>query len=168
MNRNLPKSVVALVSCESYEEEKVFDAVRRGIELLGGVCSFIKPGENIILKPNALVGDNPERCISTHPSVLKAVGEVFGSAGCNLFYGDSPGFGKPSKQLRKAGLSQAAEELGIKLADFETGSVVSFNHSPFVKRFVIAQGVLESDGLISLSKLKTHQLTRIKIGRAHV
>ena len=154
-------STVALVRCESYQEDAVFVAVKRGIDLIGGPGSFAKSGEKILLKPNVLVGDNPGRCISTHPAVLKAAGRVFKEITGEICYGDSSGFGKSVVQMKKAGLSQAADELGIKLADFMTGQEVSFPDSPYTKKFVIAKGVLDADGLISLSKLKAHQFTRM-------
>jgi uncharacterized protein (DUF362 family)/NAD-dependent dihydropyrimidine dehydrogenase PreA subunit len=155
------KSTVAVVRCETYHEDTVFEAVKRGIELIGGAGSFAKSGEKILLKPNVLVGDNPERCISTHPAVLKAAGRVFKEISGEIFYGDSSGFGKSVVQMKKAGLSQAADEMGIKLADFITGQEVSFPDSPYTKKFVIANGALDTDGLISLAKLKTHQLNRM-------
>jgi uncharacterized protein (DUF362 family)/Pyruvate/2-oxoacid:ferredoxin oxidoreductase delta subunit len=155
------KSTVAVLRCETYEEDKVFEVMKRGIDLIGGAGSFAKKGEKILLKPNVLVGDNPDRCISTHPSVLKAVGRIFKEITSELYYGDSSGFGKSVVQLKKAGLSQAADDLGIKLADFMNGQEISFNDSPYTRKFVIAKGVLESDGIISLAKLKTHQLNRM-------
>jgi Uncharacterized conserved protein len=155
------KSKVALVSCTSYDEMAVSAAVKRGLELIGGMDSFIHSGEKIILKPNILVGDSPEKVISPHPQVFKAVAELAKTVTTNLTYGDSPGFGKPVGQLMKAGYCQIAKDLDIPLADFENGKEVHFQDSPFIKQFVLANGVLEANGLISLSKFKTHQLTRI-------
>jgi uncharacterized protein (DUF362 family)/ferredoxin len=157
---SMKKSKVVLVRCDSYQEQEVYDALRRGIGLLGTAAAFVHRGEKLLLKPNVLVGDRPERCVSTHPSVLKAAGRIFREAGADLRYGDSPGFGKPSSQLRKAGLSDVADELGIPLADFEKGREVTFAGSPFTKKFFLARGVLESDCIISLAKMKTHQFTR--------
>ena len=46
------KSKVSLVRCESYNYDNVLEAVRKGIDLLGGIAAFIKPGEKILLKPD--------------------------------------------------------------------------------------------------------------------
>lgn len=154
-------SKVALIKCESYDYEKVRSAVKKGLELLGGAEAFVKPGENILLKPNLLSADPPERCVTTHPSVFKAVGEIFKEAGALLTYGDSPGFHSPKAAARKSGIADAAEELGISLADFNNGEEVPFHEGVQNKRFVIAKGVLESDGLISIPKLKTHGFARM-------
>ena len=155
------KSRVALVRCETYDEPAVSSAVQRGLELLGGLSAFIKPGEKIVLKPNVLVGDPPDKIVSPHPQVFKAVARLAKEITPNLAYGDSPGFGKPSAHMRRSELAKAAQEIGLPLADFENGREVQFKDSPFIKHFTLANGVLEADGLISIGKCKTHQLTRI-------
>lgn len=154
-------SKVAIIKCESYDYEKVREAVGRGMGLIGGPSAFIKPEERILLKPNLLSADPPERCVTTHPAVFKAVAEVFKEAGANLVYGDSPGFHTPAAAAKKSGIAGVADELGIKLADFQNGEEITFHEGVQNKRFVIAKGVLECDGLISLPKLKTHGMARM-------
>ena len=155
------KSRVALISCDSYGEQTVFAAVQKGIDLLGGMSSFIRPDEKIVLKPNVLAGDAPDKLIGPHPLVFKAVARLAQMVTANLSYGDSPAFGKPAAQIRRSGLADIARELGIPQADFEHGREVQFHDSPLLKSFVLADGVLEADGLISIGKCKTHQLMRI-------
>ena len=82
------KSQVALVRCETYDEAEVYTAVKRGLDLLGGLESLIKPGEKILLKPNILIGDAPEKLISPHPFVFKAVGRLARDISPNVSYGD--------------------------------------------------------------------------------
>ena len=55
------RSKVALVRCESYNEGEITRAVEEGISLLGGVLSFVKSGEKIVIKPNLLFGADPAR-----------------------------------------------------------------------------------------------------------
>lgn len=155
------KVKVAVIRCDNYAQDSIDSAVRRGIDLIGGMSIFIKTSEKIVLKPNVLVGDKPEKIIGPHPSVFKAVGRLAQTVTHNLSYGDSPAMGKALPHAQKAGLAAVADELGIPLADFDNGREVHLPDSPFIKRFVLANGVLDSDGLISIAKFKTHQLTRI-------
>ena len=155
------RPIVALVRCPSYEPQTVREAVDRGIELLGGIDRFATPGETILLKPNLLVARDPERAVTTHPSVFRAVARRFVDAGALVTYGDSPGFGRPSTVARRAGLASVAEELGVRLADFSRGRTISFPDGRLIKRFTIAEGVLIADGVVSLPKMKSHGLTRI-------
>ncbi len=157
----MTKSKVAIVRCESYDEDRVYRAVKRGIDLLGGVKAFLKPGESIVLKPNVVYGFNPDKCITTNPVLFKGVARVFKEGEALIYYGDSPAFGRPISQLRKAMITSVADELGIKLADFEKGREIRFRESPFIKKFIIAKGALDNDGLISISKMKTHRFLHI-------
>ena len=154
------KSKVALVRCDTYDEEKVAKAVQHGFDLLGGIAQFAKPGEKIVLKPNVLIGSKPEKCVTTHPAVFKAVGRLLREAGASVSYGDSPSFGKCESNIRKSGLKEAGDELGLSLADFDSGRPASHKDALLVKSFVIANGVLDSDGLVTLPKMKTHPLPR--------
>ncbi len=154
------KSKVALVRCNSYELNEVKQAVSKGIELIGGPENFVKQSEKIVLKVNLLAADVPEKCVTTHPSVFRAVAEIFVNEGAIISYGDSPGFGAPYATAKKAGLTDIADELNIELADFKEGKEVFFETGKQNKKFLIANGVLESDGLISLPKLKTHGLEK--------
>lgn len=52
-------SRVALLPCPSYEPAAVERALRRGIQILGGMRRFVRPGERILLKPNILTGAAP-------------------------------------------------------------------------------------------------------------
>ncbi len=154
------KTKVALVRCDTYADVKVLNAVRTGLDLLGGISMFTKPGERIVMKPNILVGTDPDQGVTTHPAVFKAVGKLLKEAGGNVYYGDSPSFGKSEANLTKAGLKQVGDELGFILADFDSGRPVSHKDALLVKKFVIANGVLDSDGLLSLPRFKTHGLVR--------
>lgn len=154
------KSKVAVIKCDTYDYEQVSDAIEAGVRLLGGISNYVQKGEKIVIKPNVLIGTNPEKCVCTHPSVFRAVGGIFKKAKTTVSYGDSSGFGKSETNMRRAELKQVAEELEIRLSDFSRGQHVAHSEALINKRFFIANGVLESDGLISLPKLKTHGLTR--------
>jgi len=139
----------------------VFAAVEKGIGLLGGVSGFAGPGEKILLKPNVLLGGNPDACVTTHPAVFIAVGKLLQQAGAKIYYGDSSAIGKCEGNMRRAGYKKAADELGFIIADFDAGRAVTYKDALLVKNFTIANGVLDSDGLVSLPKLKTHALSRL-------
>ncbi len=155
------KTKVAIIRCDTYSNENVYQSVKKGMELLGGINQFVKKGEKILLKPNVLVGDKPEKVTTTHPSVFRAVAKILSENQIDLYYGDSPGFGNPENQLRKSGFTKIADEFNVKLADFVNGEKIEFHNSPFNKKFTIAKGILKSDGIINICKMKTHGLTRI-------
>lgn len=152
---------VALVRCEDYKARRVWEAVGRGLDLLGGAKKFVRPGEQILLKPNLLVAAAPVKLVTTHPAVFTAVARHLRAAGASLSYGDSPAVGPPGVTAWRAELASAAAQLDIPLADFSKGVKVSFPEGRLAKRFTIAAGALAADGIVSLPKLKTHGLTRM-------
>lgn len=153
-------SKVALIRCESYDNDTVKTAVQRGIDLLGGAAAFVKNGEKILLKPNWIMAVPPERCATTNPSVFKAVCEIFQAAGAILSYGDSPGSGTTEEAALEAaevtGFLDVASKLNIPLADFLHGRDIKTTGGFESREFYIANGALDCDGIISLPKLKTH------------
>ena len=157
----MTKSKVALIKCATYDNAQVYEAVKVGVGLLGGVSSFTHEGENILIKPNALIGTNPKKCVCTHPSVFRAIVKLLKETSLTLSYGDSSGFGRCQTNMKRGGFKQVADDLGIRMADFDKGKSVMHNQALLNRNFIIANGVLESDGLVSLSKLKTHGLTRL-------
>jgi uncharacterized protein (DUF362 family)/Pyruvate/2-oxoacid:ferredoxin oxidoreductase delta subunit len=154
------KARVIIIRCGTYEDDQVLTAIQKGVDMLGGISLFAKPGERIVLKPNILIGTDPDKHVTTHPAVFRAVGKLLKDTGANVLYGDSPSFGKAEPNLRKSGIKQVADELGFGVADFNSGRSVSHKDALLVKKFVVANGVLDSDGLVSLPKFKTHGLVR--------
>lgn len=155
------RSTVAIVRCADYGREGVLGAVRRGLGMLGGAERFGRAGERILLKPNMLAPDRPERCVTTHPSVLRAVGQVLQESGARVCFGDSPGMRSQGLVARRTGLAEAASAQGITMADFSAARTVSHPAGVQNKQFRVAEAALDADGVVSLSKLKTHGLTRM-------
>jgi uncharacterized protein (DUF362 family)/ferredoxin len=155
------KSAVALVACADYDDARVLAALRRGCDLLGGIGNFARAAENILLKPNILIGAVQQKNITTHPAVLKAMGLLLQETGARVRFGDSPGWGSAAGAAAKAGLTAAAAAIGMEQADLSTPAQVGFNEALIAKQLVLARAVLEADGLVSVAKMKTHGFMRI-------
>ncbi len=150
---------VVVLRCETYD--RVREVIEEGLDLLGGLDQFVTSGESLLLKPNLLLGDKPERGSTTNPQFFRAVAEVFQTKGLHLSYGDSPGFGSPESAVHASGLNEIADELGITLADFVDGEDVPNPDGHLLKVFHLAKGLGAVDGIINLPKFKTHALTRL-------
>jgi len=157
----MDRSTVALVQCASYDPDTVYAALKRGVDLLGGLGRFVRPGERILLKPNILAGDPPEAAVTTHPSVLSACIRLFREGGAAVSFGDSPGVENAIRAARKSGLQEAGVRSGAELGEFSVGRNLDNPRGKLVSGFPIAQAVHECDGIVNLPKLKTHQLTRM-------
>ena len=155
---------VALVPCEGYQEEQVYQAVREGVGLLGGMARFFHPGERILLKPNLLGKAAPEKAVTTHPAVFGAAIRLLREAGMEqLSYGDSPGNPavSPARAAQAGGIQAMGERYGVTSADFDHGEMVSFPAGKRAHSFYLCQGVRQADAVLNLPKMKTHALERI-------
>lgn len=161
MNKASPDSRVVLLACSDYDYNRVKEKIDAGIALLGGWPELIKPGERVLLKPNLLAPEPPERAVTTHPAVFRAVAEGLLQAGSRPAFGDSPAVSSPEKAAAKAGLMTVARELGLTLADFKTGDNINFKGYFAERSYSIARAAGDSDAIISLPKLKTHGLTQL-------
>ena len=162
MNKASPEtSRVVLLACSDYDYSRVKEKIDAGIALLGGWPELIKPGERVLLKPNLLAPEPPERAVTTHPAVFRAVAEGLLQAGSKPVFGDSPAVSSPEKAAAKAGLMEVAHELGLPLADFKAGNNINFKGYFAERSYTIARAASENDAIISLPKLKTHGLTQL-------
>jgi uncharacterized protein (DUF362 family)/ferredoxin len=154
-------STVALVRCASYNPDTVYTALQRGVELLGGLDRFVRPGERLLLKPNILAGDGPESAVTTHPSVLASCVRLFSQCGASLVFGDSPGMQNAQHAATRAGLLEAGLRAGATWGEFSSGRDLDNPGGALVQSFPIAQAIHDCDGIVNLPKMKTHQLTRL-------
>ena len=157
----MSRSTVALVRCATYDPDAVYRALSRGVELLGGADRFVAPGERMLLKPNILAGESPDKAVTTHPSVLAGAVRLLREAGAEVRFGDSPGLDDPTRAARRSGLLDAGIRRGAELAEFSHASPLDNPTGTSVSSFPVAQAIHECDGVVNLPKMKTHQLTRI-------
>jgi len=106
-----------LVRCETYESGPLEAAVRRSVDLLGGISSFVKPGDRVLLKPNLLSAHQPEQRVTTDPEVVRSVACLVLEAGGRPFIGDSPSLEPFSRVAEKTGMTEIAHKLGIEIVE---------------------------------------------------
>lgn len=157
----MSRSRVAVVRCMTYDPDDVYRALLRGVEFLGGLDRFVRYGERILLKPNILAGERPEKAVTTHPSLVESCVRLFREGGANVCIGDSPGLDNPAQAAKRSGILEAGVGAGAEFVDFSAGSRIDNNAGSLVSSFPVARAVRECDGIVNLPKMKTHQLTRI-------
>ena len=160
------KTVVSLQKCESYEKQEVTKAIKALLEPLGGMSAFVKKNDKVLVKPNMLSCKEPERAATTHPAVIEAVvNECFAAGASEVWVGDSPPaiFGRTEDFWNKTGFAKAVNESGGKLLCFEKDEKTNVSFKVFGKEVTasVIKKVFDFNVVISLSKMKTHNLTRI-------
>lgn len=144
---------VSIIRCQDYDSGTVFDAVKRAVDLVGEIESFVKPGMKVLVKPNLLSARAPEDAVDTHPEVVRAVLRLVKAAQGMPVIGDSPGgyCKNIDNVFEKSGMKKIAAEEGVELARFTA--------SRSVDGIPISRYVFASDCIVSIPKLKTHSIT---------
>ncbi len=159
-------ATVSMTKCSDYDPARVEAAIAESLDLLGGIAQFVKPDNRVLLKFNLLVGAAPEKAITTHPSVVRAMIRQVRAAGGVPRVGDCSGLEGPPNPgryygaCRLSGIKQVCDEEGVELVHLSAESVEVENpQGRAFKRFTLAKAVVDADVVISLPKLKTHGLT---------
>lgn len=156
---------VALVGCESYDRQLVEEKIGYAFELLGGVDKVVREGESVFLKLNLLVPTAPEKGVTTHPEVVRAVVNQLKPVAGRITLGDSPGGLFTESWLKrvydKTGMARVAEETGASLNFDFSVMQKTVSDTKTMKSFTLSGAMTSADRLISLSKLKTHLLMNV-------
>ena len=156
------KSKVIVLSCDSYEEERIYTLLKRGLKELGGVSALINKEEKILLKPNLLKKAEVEKAVITHPVVVGAFARILREEGYeNIVLADSCGHGTTKQVIQGTGMDTYLEKYQIPAIDYTEGVHVENPDGVQAKEFILPKELLEADCVISLSKMKTHALERI-------
>ena len=153
---------VAITGCSTYDEEQVHAAVEAALRPLGGLEMFVQPGQRVLVKLNLLSAHPPERAVTTHPAVVKAVVRLVQARGAVPIVGDSPGGVLTDAQYRAlletTGIQQVIEETGCAWRNFDDATEeITSERARVFKRFTAVRAPLDADVIIALPKLKTHQ-----------
>lgn len=157
------KSTVSIVRCQDYSEKSVLKAVTCAVGLLGGMDGFVKGGDRVLIKPNLLVARKPEKAVTTHPALVKAVIQLVRDAGGVPMVGDSPAIGGLMRVASKAGIYDVVRKMNCRLVDFDDLMEVKGSHQGVFRTLEVARVVMDCDLLINLPKLKTHGMTTMTL-----
>lgn len=155
---------VSIVKCQSYEEGEVQKALRRSIDLIGGMGRFVKRGDRVLLKPNLLYGKAPEKAVTTHPALVKGIIEMVKEQGGHPQLGDSPGMGNATGVAQKSGIKKVADAMGCPIVEFKRPVLPAEKRGRVFKKIEIDQALFEADVIINLPKWKTHGQMLLTLG----
>jgi uncharacterized protein (DUF362 family)/Pyruvate/2-oxoacid:ferredoxin oxidoreductase delta subunit len=150
-------SQVAIVRADRYDPPELFAAVRRSLDLIGGLTGVVKRGDSVFVKINHLPPPSPpESGIVTHPLFTEAVLRMLLEAGADITVGDDI---ESNASFVPTGYTAMCKRAGVKLVNLrEPGFVARKCDGRLLKEVYISRAVLEADIIIDLAKLKTHSL----------
>lgn len=149
---------VAVVECKSYENELVKEKVLQMLNLLD--VRSIEKGKCVVIKANLVSAISPDKCATSHPSIVKAVAEWVLGQGAECIIADSSGGPFNSVYMknvyRVTKMNEVCEQTGAKLNENFSYSIVRNENAQMHKNLPIIDVLNNADYIINIAKLKTH------------
>ncbi|MDC7235588.1 MAG: DUF362 domain-containing protein [Spirochaetales bacterium] len=152
----MTNATVAIKRCEHYDPELILKLLN---EMISETAFPDVKGKKVLLKPNILSGSAPEKAVTTHPEFVRAVIRFVKEKGASEIYvGDSPGVGSADAAGRKCGIREVVQAEGAHWALFDSETPVPCPEGRRQKQFYLASITKDVDMIISLPKMKTHEM----------
>ena len=139
--------------------------VRAAVEALGGMGSFVSPGETVLLKPNAAWDRLPEQGADTNPDVVRAVALLCREAGAREVVVTDVPCNDAARSFHRSGIARAAREAGARLL---VPRLRDFGEVRIRGRVLASWPMLlplfRADRVINLPVAKHHSLAGLTLG----
>ncbi|MFP3153945.1 DUF362 domain-containing protein [Lachnospiraceae bacterium ZAX-1] len=163
----IEKTKVSIVKTACYEERKIVADVRKAVELIGGMGQVVKPGYQVIVKPNfaAIPRERLSGAI-TRWEVTKAVCDLVKEAGGTPIIAESSAAGVDTEKVIEFTEYDKLREQGYRVVDLkkEPTCKISVESGLLLKELNTWELVRDADAIISVPIMKTHDQTEVTLG----
>jgi uncharacterized protein (DUF362 family) len=146
-----------------------YKLVAQVLEPLGGIGTFVKSGENVVIKPNMAWDRNPAQAANTHPQVVKALVELSLDAGARRVMVFDRTCNEERRCYVNSGIQDAMktirdDRLKFFHPDARKFVPVDIKRGKAVRRLEIYRDALEADAYINVPIAKHHSLITLTLG----
>ncbi len=148
--------------------DKPEELVNRAIQALGGIERFVKPGNDVIIKPNICVAYHTyEYAATTNPWVVAALVKLCLGAGAKrVRVMDNPFGGTADQAYAISGISEQVKAAGG-VMELMTNRKFMKTDIPLgvdIKSWMIYDEIINADVIINVPIAKHHSLARLTMG----
>jgi uncharacterized protein (DUF362 family) len=143
------------------------EITRRAIAAVGGIERFVKPGADVVVKPNICTAyHGPEYASTTNPTVVSTIISLCLGAGAKrVRVMDSPFGGTPQASYTKSGIEEAVKAAG---GQMEVMNYLNYRKIPLpggvaIKEWEVYADILDADVLINVPIAKHHGSARLTL-----
>ncbi len=140
----------------------------RAIAALGGIERFVKPGDDVIVKPNICVAYHTyEYAATTNPHVVAALVSLCVGAGAKrVRVMDFPFGGSAKSAYERSGIGPAVAAAGGQMEQMAQMKyrTIAIPGGSDIKEWAVYGDVLKADVLINVPIAKHHNLARLTLG----
>jgi uncharacterized protein (DUF362 family) len=140
--------------------------LQKGMEALGGIQSFVKKGQKVVIKPNIGWDVSPERAGNTNPKLVSEIVRQCRNAGASEVYVFDHTCDNWQRCYKNSGVESAVKEAGGKTAPAHTEGYYQEVSIPNGKSLTKAKEhelILSSDVFINVPVLKCHSGARLTV-----
>jgi uncharacterized protein (DUF362 family) len=143
--------------------------VRKTIDLLGGMTTFVNSGDRVVIKPNIGWDRRPEQAATTHPLVVVTLIELALDAGAAEVAVFDYTCNEKRRCYNSSGMTEAIaslDESRVKLSHIDKRKFVPVKiaRGKALKQWQIYQDALQADCYINVPVAKHHGLSRLTLG----
>jgi len=152
-----------LVAIKGGEPDVMFD---KAIASLGGMKTFIKKGQKVVLKPNIGWDVTPDRAGNTNPVLVKRIIQHCYEAGAKEVYVFDNTCDDWKRCYSNSGIERAVKDAGGKLVSGDSERYyqqVEVKHGKKLTSTKVHELILDSDVFINVPILKNHSSTELTI-----
>jgi uncharacterized protein (DUF362 family) len=152
-----------LVAIKGGEPDAMFD---RAIKSLGGMNSFVKKGNTVVVKPNIGWDVVPERAANTNPVLVKRIVEHCIESGAKDVYVFDHTCDDWNRCYSNSGIEKVVKEAGGKIVPGNSERYyqeVTVDKGKRLKESKVHELILESDVFINVPVLKSHSSADLTI-----
>jgi len=132
-------------------------AVQEAISLVGGIESFVRPHDKVIIKPNLVLALPSDTGLTTDPRVVQAIVELCRRVNpSDVTIAEGSGGADTKMAFERCGYSELARRYDVKLVDLNESqnTMVDVPDGKAFQVLNVPNIILESDVLINVPKLK--------------
>lgn len=161
--RGLPQSKTDLIAVKNGEPAAMFD---KAMEALGGMKSFVRKGQSVVVKPNIGWDAVPERAANTNPQLVGRIVQHCLNAGAKEVLVFDNTCDNWTRAYGNSGIEKAVKDAGGKLVPGNSEGYYQDVQVKAGKRLTSAkvhEVILSSDVFINVPILKNHGSSKLTI-----
>ncbi len=156
------KSILAVASGKNKKE-----LIKSALQSLGGIERWVKPGNRVVIKPNAAWSRTPEEAANVHPELVTSLINLCYDAGARRVNIVEHSCDNPVSAFKVNGIKDAVAKTKAKLYALGDGKdfvTVSVPRGKKLKKVDIAKKIQEADVFINMPIAKTHSSATLTLG----
>ncbi|MCU0639688.1 MAG: DUF362 domain-containing protein [Candidatus Krumholzibacteria bacterium] len=139
-------------------------AVRKAVDMLGGMGSFVKTGDVVFVKPNISWDRRPEQAATTNPAVVETVVAMVREAGASRIIVADNACNEARRTYKTSGIREAAERAGAEVPFMEKRKFRMIDlGGEVMKDWEVYTEAIEADKIINLPVAKHHGLSNVTL-----